>query len=126
MISLCRRRKQKILTVGAAGGQRDAGRVRVSDLRRTEQDPLLAQTRKLLRRDYGFPSNTKRRFGVPCVWSDEPQTRPVDDCDVSVEGSLNCAGFGACMPVTATFGLVAAGHVIERIASDETGLASRP
>ena len=31
------------------------------------------------------------------------------------EGSLNCAGYGACMPVTATFGLVAAGHVINQL-----------
>jgi tRNA A37 threonylcarbamoyladenosine dehydratase len=115
MIAFCRRRRQSIITAGGAGGQRDATRVRVGDLRKTEQDPLLARTRRLLRRDYGFPLNPKRRFNVPCVWSDEPQTAPPDSCDVGVEGSLNCAGFGACMPVTATFGLVAAGYVINRI-----------
>ena len=115
MIALCRRRRQAVITVGAAGGQRDATRIQVGDLRKTEQDPLLARTRKLLRHDYGFPANPKRRFGVPCVWSDEPQTRPPDACDAP-EGSLNCAGFGACMPVTATFGLVAAGYVVGRLA----------
>lgn len=117
LIALCRRRGQSVITVGGAGGQRDAARVQVSDLRKTEQDPLLARTRKLLRQDYGFPSNPKRRFGVPCVWSDEPQAAPAGDCDTNPEGSLNCAGYGACMAVTATFGLVAAGHVVNRLAA---------
>jgi tRNA A37 threonylcarbamoyladenosine dehydratase len=116
LIAFCRRRRQSIITVGGAGGQCDAGRVRVSDLRKTEQDPLLARTRKLLRQDYGFPVNPKRRFNVPCVWSDEPQLAPVDACGSGPEGSLNCAGYGACMSVTATFGLLAAGHVISQLA----------
>jgi len=115
MIAFCRRRKQPIITVGGAGGQRDATRVRVSDLRKTEQDPLLARTRRLLRQDYGFPTNPGRRFNVPSVWSDEPQAEPAGRCAADVEGSLNCAGYGACMPVTAAFGLAAAGYVINRI-----------
>lgn len=115
MIAFCRRRKQPIITVGGAGGQRDPTRVRVSDLRRTEQDPLLARTRKLLRQDYGFPVNPKRRFHVPSVWSDEPQLVPPGSCDQTASGSLNCGGYGACMPVTASFGLAAAGYVIDRL-----------
>jgi tRNA A37 threonylcarbamoyladenosine dehydratase len=115
LAALCRRRRQALFMAGAAGGQRDPTRVRTSDLRRTEQDPLLARTRKLLRQDYGFPTNPRRRFGIPCVWSDEPQRPPPGRCDSDVEGSLNCAGFGACMPVTATFGLVAAGFVVDRL-----------
>ena len=115
LIAFCRRRRQSVITVGGAGGQRDASRIQLGDLRRTEQDPLLARTRKLLRQDYGFPSNPKRRFGVPCVWSDEPQVAPPAGCESAPEGSLNCAGYGACMPVTATFGLVAAGHVINQL-----------
>ena len=124
MIATCRRRKQALITVGAAGGQRDPTRVRTGDLRKTEQDPLLARTRRLLRRDYGFPANPKRRFGVPCVWSDEPQVEPPDVCDTQPEGSLNCAGFGAGMPVTAAFGLAAAGYVIDRL-SQQSGDAAR-
>lgn len=115
LIAHCRQRRQAVITVGGAGGQRDPTRVRVSDLRRTEQDPLLARTRRLLRQSHGFPRNPRRRFGVPCVWSDEPQLAPADACDPQTEGSLNCAGFGACMPVTATFGMAAAAHVIAEI-----------
>ena len=113
MIAWCRRRRQRILTVGAAGGQLDPTRVRVSDLGRTEQDALLARTRRILRQSAGFPSNPRRSFGVPAVWSDEP-VRGSDAC--RADGSLNCAGFGACMPVTAAFGLAAAGHVLREIA----------
>jgi tRNA A37 threonylcarbamoyladenosine dehydratase len=115
LIAFCRRRGQSLITTGGAGGQRDPTRVRVGDLRKTEQDPLLARTRRLLRQEYGFPGNPKRRFNVPCVWSDEPQAAPAGTCGPGPEGSLNCAGFGACMPVTASFGLAAAGYVIDRI-----------
>lgn len=118
LIAACRGRRQPIITVGGAGGQRDATRVRVGDLRKTEQDPLLARTRRLLRQDYGFPTNPRRRFNVPCVWSDEPQAVPAGPCGTDLEGSLNCAGYGACMPVTAAFGLAAAGYVINRLAGD--------
>lgn len=124
LIACCRRRRQRIITVGGAGGQCDPTRVRLGDLRRTEQDPLLARTRRLLRQDYGFPTNPKRRFNVPSVWSDEPQAAPSTGCDTVTEGSLNCAGYGAVMPVTASFGLVAAGHVINTLAADR-GSGSR-
>jgi len=116
LIALCRGRRQPLLVVGGAGGQVDPSRVRNSDLRRTEQDPLLARTRRLLRQDYGFPRNPKRSFGVPCVWSDEPQQPPPETCAVPRDSSLNCAGLGACMPVTATFGMLAAGYVVTAIA----------
>ncbi|WP_078119311.1 tRNA threonylcarbamoyladenosine dehydratase [Thiosocius teredinicola] len=115
LIAACKRRRQAIVTTGGAGGQRDPTRIRVGDLRKTEQDPLLAKTRKLLRQAYGFPSNPKRRFGIPCVWSDEPQHAPESACETAVEGSLNCAGFGACMPVTASFGMAAAALVVDRL-----------
>lgn len=117
LIAHCRRHAQAVITAGAAGGQRDPTRIRVTDLRRTEQDALLARTRRQLRQQYGFPSNPKRPFGVPAVWSDEPVGLP-GVCDEPVEGSLNCAGYGACMPVTAGFGLAAAAHVLQRLVPD--------
>ena len=115
LIADCRRRRQPVITAGAAGGQLDPTRVKVSDLRRTEQDALLARTRRLLRQEYGFPNNPKRSFGVPAVWSDEP-VRAAQSCDAQQDSSLNCAGFGACMPVTASFGLAAAGYVLREVA----------
>ena len=76
LIHYCKRHKINILTVGGAGGQVDPGKVRHSDLSRTQHDVLLARTRKLLRQDYGFAKNLKRSFGVPCVYSDEQLVYP--------------------------------------------------
>lgn len=115
LLAHCRRQRQRVITAGGAGGRTDPTRVRVSDLARTEQDPLLSRTRKLLRQDYGFPANPKRRFDVPAAWSDEPVRRPGGTCDTGLSG-LNCAGFGALMPVTAAVGLAMAAYVVRKLA----------
>ncbi|MCP4042798.1 MAG: tRNA threonylcarbamoyladenosine dehydratase, partial [Gammaproteobacteria bacterium] len=123
LIYYCRRNKIKIVTVGGAGGQIDPTRVNVSDLSRCERDPLLAKTRKLLRQDYGFTRNLKRRFGVPCVYSDEQIIYPTPEggtCHQKPKegshGGLNCSGgFGSTVTVTAVFGLAAVSHVLARI-----------
>jgi tRNA A37 threonylcarbamoyladenosine dehydratase len=124
LIAHCKRHKQRIITVGGAGGQTDPGRIRVVDLSRTEHDALFSKTRKLLRSDYGFPKNLKRRFDVPCVYSEENPVFPASDGTISGAkpdqqslGGLTCAGgLGSAMPVTATFGLVAAAHVLRKLA----------
>jgi tRNA A37 threonylcarbamoyladenosine dehydratase len=88
-----------------------------------------------LRREYGFPANTKRRFDVPCVYSTEQQIYPNAneqvclDRPTAIESSLNCGGFGSAMTVTASFGLVAVSHVLKRIAErkpmeDQVGLVT--
>lgn len=116
LIAHCRRRKQHVLTMGGAGGQIDATRIAVADLSRTEQDPLLAKTRRLLRTEYGFSRNPKRRFEVPAVYSAEPLRQPdkADRCEATT--GLNCAGFGAATHVTASFGLIGVGHVLGKLA----------
>lgn len=122
LIAHCRRRRTPVITVGAAGGQLDPLRIRMADLSRTLHDPLLAKTRKQLRREYGFSRNPKRRFEVPAVYSMEQSRYPTVQGGVcrdrpgrSLQG-LSCAGFGAVMTVTATFGLVAVSHVLKRLA----------
>ena len=120
LVHHCRRRRIPLVTVGGAGGQLDPTRIRVSDLSRTEQDPLLARTRRLLRQAYGFTRNPRRRFGVPAVWSDEPPVRQVvegESCESRATGGLHCGGYGSCTPVTATFGMVAAGWVLQKLAT---------
>jgi tRNA A37 threonylcarbamoyladenosine dehydratase len=122
LIATCRRSRLPVITVGGAGGQIDPTRIRLADLSRSEQDPLLSKTRKLLRREYGFPANPKRRFEVPCVYSIEQQRYPAADGMVcldrptAIESSLNCGGYGSAMTVTAGFGLVAVSHVLKRLA----------
>jgi len=123
-IAEANKRGQPLLTCGGAGGRTDPTRVRVEDLARTVHDPLLLQVRKRLRRDYGFPKNAKRRFGIDCVYTDEPPVFPRPDGTVSTERvpgedyRLNCdAGFGSAASVTGTVGFVLAAEVLRRIAS---------
>jgi len=124
MVAWCRRNKVKIITIGGAGGQIDPTRVMIADLSRTERDPLAAKLRNFLRRHNNFPKNTKRRFEVECVFSTEQLRYHHKDGTISLErpdwganAKLGCdSGFGSSTVVTATFGLVAAGRVLEKLA----------
>jgi tRNA A37 threonylcarbamoyladenosine dehydratase len=120
LIAWCKAHEVDLVTTGSAGGQTDPSRIRVADLSRTIQDPLAARLRSLLRKQYGFPRDPKKKFGVECVFSEEPLTYPSGDlaCDVDEGGitGLNCAGFGSSVCVTATFGFVAAARVLTGLA----------
>ncbi len=132
LISYCKNNKIRILTTGGAGGQVDPSKILQVDLSRTQQDVLLAKTRKLLRQDYGFARNIKRSFGIPCVYSNEqlvypdgtggisPQRPPQDPNAGTTNNALNCAGgMGSITHVTGTFAFFASGFVISQIANDE-------
>jgi tRNA A37 threonylcarbamoyladenosine dehydratase len=133
LIAGCRERGVPVVTIGAAGGRRDATKVRTGDIGEAS-DELLRQVRKRLRRDHGFASGAQRgitRMGVRCVWSNEPPVFPWTDgtCAGSPEpGSnlqLDCeSGFGTAVFVTGTFGLIAAGEVVRALAAvdDAAGL----
>ncbi len=54
IVAFCQRTGTRVVTCGAAGGQLDPTRIRVADLARTIQDPLLAKVRGNLRRQHGF------------------------------------------------------------------------
>ena len=126
LIASCRDHGRPCLTVGAAGGRRDATQIRAGDLGDAENDLLLRQVRKKLRRDFGFnPGATRRHvhFGVRCIWSHERAVYPWADgtCRAEPEPDTNlrldCAsGFGAAVFVTGAFGFAAAGEVVRIIA----------
>jgi tRNA A37 threonylcarbamoyladenosine dehydratase len=111
---------QPFVAVGAAGGKRHAQRVDVEDLASVTHDPLLASLRQRLRREHG--AARQGRIGLRCVFSREPVAAPIDACDVDASngGSLNCHGYGSCVAVTATFGMVAAGEAIAQLLSRPT------
>lgn len=123
IIYCCKRSKIPVVTVGGAGGQIDPGQITKGDLARTIQDPLAAKLRNELRRNYGFSKNTTRRFGVECIYSTEQLRYPQPDGSVCFNKSamengtrLDCAGgFGASVMVTATFGMMAAASVVNKL-----------
>lgn len=118
MIAFFLRRKVAIIVAGAAGGQTDPTQVRITDLSLTIQDPLLAKVRATLRREYGFPRDAKKKFGVSAVFSTEPLRYPDKVASCAADhgpAGLNCAGFGSTVCVTSTFGMAAAARAIDLI-----------
>lgn len=104
------------ITAGAAGGKRRGDRVEIADVAEATHDPLLAQLRQRLRKWHGAPR--QGRMGVMAVFSRESVAPPDPACavDGAGDGSLNCHGYGSSVSVTATFGLCAAGWVMDAVA----------
>jgi tRNA threonylcarbamoyladenosine dehydratase len=127
LIAHCRDHALPLIVIGGAGGQTDPTKIEVRDLARTEQEPLLKKVRKILRAQYGFAKGEKNKYHIDAVFSMEPLRYPEagDACAIdanSVTG-LNCAGFGSSMVVTATFGMVAAGHMLRKMAEAANAVA---
>jgi tRNA A37 threonylcarbamoyladenosine dehydratase len=119
LIAHCRASAVPVVTTGGAGGKADPALIRVDDLARTSQDPLAAKLRATLRRDFGFPRDPKKMFGIDCIYSLEPIQRPeAAACDVDEPGlhGLSCAGYGSSVCVTAGFGFAAASRVLALLA----------
>ncbi len=124
LLAECRKRGLPVVTCGGAGGRRDATRISVRDLAFSGKDALLHQLRKRLRQDHGFDAvrmgSKPEEMGIRAVFSDEPPIYPSGDGEVSCEKPesadmrLNCAtGYGTATHVTATFGVVAAGAMLD-------------
>ena len=131
LIAHCHAQQTPLVTIGGAGGRTDVSRIRVADLAHTEHEAMLAKVRKALRTHHDFPRNLKRKFGVTAVYSDQSadqradqgadQQEAMDDDAFQPQSrtglsGLNCAGFGSSVAVTATFGFIAAGLLIDRLA----------
>jgi tRNA A37 threonylcarbamoyladenosine dehydratase len=130
LIVWCRRRKQKIIVVGAAGGRTDPTQIRIRDLAKTEQDALLALIRRKLRTEFKFPKSKNRYFSVPAVYSLENVQYPQADgsvCGIRPETDregglkLDCGdGLGAATHVTGAFAFAAAAKSIELLLKVKT------
>jgi len=112
------------VTVGAAGGKRLAHAVDLADLADTTHDPLLANVRYRLRKMHGAARTG--HMGVASVFSREAVAPPDASCDVGEgDGSLNCHGYGSAVSVTASFGLAAAGAVLNACAKGTASVAPK-
>jgi len=129
LIAECARRGLRCVTVGGAGGKRDATAIRAGDLGESMSDDLLRLVRKKLRRDHGFARGEGHRYGVRCVYSIEKPVFPRADgtcssepepADAGVNLKLDCeSGFGTAAFVTGAIGLAAAGEAVRWIATEE-------
>ncbi|MEY4099352.1 MAG: hypothetical protein RL300_523 [Pseudomonadota bacterium] len=116
MAQWARNTRALYVMVGAAGGKRHAEKVAVADVLEVSHDPLLAKVRYQLRKV--FPaSRSSKKLGVTCVYSPEAVAPPDASCAVTGDGSLNCHGFGSLVTVTASFGLSAAGVILNKLSA---------
>jgi tRNA A37 threonylcarbamoyladenosine dehydratase len=122
LIAHCKRTKTPIITTGGAGGQTDPSKITFGDVAKTTQDPLLAKVRYILRKQYNFSSNPKRKFNVDCVYSTEQLVYPDSDGSVchskqNADGTMNMDcnnGFGSATMITGSFGFFVAAKAIRK------------
>lgn len=128
LLNECRARGIKVITSGGASGKMDPTRIKIIDLAKTEIDPLSHSVRKILRQEYNFPKG--RFFDIPCVFSDEVPTQPIElkydngqgfKC-VCPQGEIDPHGcmhrsiiYGTAGFVTGAFGLAMASWVVREI-----------
>ena len=118
----CREKNLPVISCGGAGGRRELTSVRVGDLSQASHDKLLAEVRRRLRQEHGFPAGHSA-MDLPCVYSVERTVYPQADgsvCEMrsaAEDGTrLNCnGGLGSATFVTGAFGFAAAGFVVRKI-----------
>ncbi len=107
----CRFNKIPLIVSGGAGGKLDPLKIRVADLSKTEQDPMLAKLRTQLR-GMGMCKKPKDKFGITCVYSID---NPFSSADVCPSAGLRCGGYGSAVVVTSSFAMVAVAEVLKKL-----------
>jgi len=145
LLASCHQRNIPIISCGAAGGLTDPTQIRIDDLSKSFNDPLLNQVRKNLRKLYGFPQGADpkkkikpKKFGIECIFSSESPVYPQCDGSVSHQrpplpkngenqsARLNCnSGFGSITHMTATVGLFATSRCLKKLAEQSIKTTSQ-
>lgn len=107
----CRFNKIPLIVSGGAGGKLDPLKIRVADLSKTEQDPMLAKLRTQLR-SKGICKKPKEKFGITCVYSID---NPFSSAEVCPSAGLRCGGYGSAVVVTSSFAMVAVSEVLKKL-----------
>lgn len=108
----CRFNKIPLIVSGGAGGKLDPLKIRVADLSKTEQDPMLAKLRSQLRAK-GICKKPKEKFGISCIYSID---NPFSSADVCASAGLRCGGYGSAVVVTSSFAMIAVSEVLKKMA----------
>ena len=107
----CRFNKISLIVSGGAGGKLDPLKIRVADLSKTEQDPMLAKLRSQLRAK-GICKKPKEKFGITCIYSID---NPFSSAEVCAAAGLRCGGYGSAVVVTSSFAMVAVAEVLKKL-----------
>lgn len=118
MVLWAKRHAKTLLVCGAAGGKTDPLTLRLTDLRDSSHDALLARMRTVLRQQHGFAAGHGKRvapMGVKVLWFSQPAKRPVMQPAIAPAAgtALACAGYGSLVTVTASMGFAAAAYALD-------------
>ncbi|MCP3673364.1 MAG: hypothetical protein GY829_02670, partial [Gammaproteobacteria bacterium] len=102
-------------------GKLNPAEIKVGDLNRTKNDPLLAKVRSQLRAYHGFSRNPKRTYSLECIYSTEQARFPDGEGSTTFKKpgesiGMDCnSGFGAVTHITATFAFYATARLIDKL-----------
>ncbi|NOT79732.1 MAG: tRNA threonylcarbamoyladenosine dehydratase [Bacteriovoracaceae bacterium] len=133
LLSRCREKNIPLVVTGGAAGKTNPSLIQMGDLGESFNDSLLFRMRKKLRQDFDFPSASKstptkrQKFNAMCIFSPEEPLFPTkagDVCHIPDEGSnlkMDCeTGMGSVSHITALFGFMAAGHIVNSLARKDS------
>lgn len=109
------------ISSGGVGGKMNPMNIKISDLSKVTNDPLLRNIRNELRRKYNFLKNSKSKMGIKCVFVDEPISHAKDVLSqediFQIENCCNgdYPSFGSFMHVTASVGINISYQIINSI-----------
>lgn len=131
LLNTCRTKGVRVITSAGSAARLDPLKIKMTDLSQTHSDPMAHNVRRILRQSYDFP---EKNFGIPCVFSDEKPTLPMElkydkgegfKC-VCPQGENNLHGcdsrsliWGTASFVTGSFGLTMASAVVRGIIGEE-------
>ena len=132
LLARCYKAEIPVVSATGSGGRLDPSQVAVTDLARTQGDPLARSVRGILREKYDFPKGKNVDFGIPAVYSTEAYTQPEELAYDKGEGfrcvcpqgdneNFTCDNrnviFGNAGFVTGTFGFFCASVAVRALIS---------
>jgi len=132
LLNECKLRGLKVITSCGASAKMDPTRIKISDLAKTQVDPLAHAVRKILRQEYNFPKGERKKFNITCVYSDEMPMEPIElkydlgqgfkcVCPQGQNDLHSCLHrsmiYGTASFVTGAFGLTMASWVVKDVMS---------
>lgn len=115
LIAHARHHAIRLVVCGAAGGKSDPLKLRKDDIGRATHDALLSRIRGLLRKQFNLRPKKNGKFGVTCIYLEEPSKKST----ACTANDLNCSGYGSAVTVTAPMGFAAAAQCIDWIVQSE-------
>lgn len=138
LASMCRDKNLPLLVTGGAAGKINPSQIQIADLGECFNDSLIFRMRKRLRQEFNFPNGSpssrapKTKFNMMCVYSPEEPVYPTSEGGITCKIpeaetnlKMDCeTGMGSVSHITAVFGLMAAGHIVNSIAKSSTSSSS--